>query len=195
VIEVATAERALAGVSGDRAVVSEAAGVTLLAVMDGLGHGPEAAEASGKAAAILSARPDDALADLFARCHKALTRTRGVVMTAARIERQGLLEWAGVGNVEARLVRAGAAHAGGESPMLLGGVVGHQMRRTLRSSRVKLGRGDMLLMATDGVHADFTTGLAVQGSVQAVADRVLAASAKAHDDALVLVARWLGERG
>jgi hypothetical protein len=194
VIEVGVAGRGLdGGISGDRAVVADAHGVTLLVVIDGLGHGPAAAEASEAAAGILEARPGDPLPELFERCHAALSRTRGVVMTAARIDGAGELEWAGVGNVEARLVRAGARHAGPHSPFLFGGVVGHQLRRKVRPSRLQLGRGDLILMATDGVHADFSTGLPVHGTVQAVADRVLQTSSKAHDDALVLAARWLGE--
>ena len=193
-LDVGIAARALDGgpVSGDRAVIAEARGATLLVAIDGLGHGPAAAEASSVAAGVLERRAGDPLDELFARCHAALSRTRGVVMTAARIDPAGELEWVGVGNVEARLLRAGAAaRAGTASPVLFGGVLGHQTRR-VRPSRVGLDRGDVLLMATDGVRADFSTGMSVQGSAQTIADRVMAASARGDDDALVLAARWLG---
>ena len=115
-------------------------------------------------------------------------------MTAARVDAAGGLEWVGVGNVEARLLRPGATHAGSESPVLFGGVLGHQVRR-VRPSRLVLERGDVILMATDGIRADFSTAVSVQGSAQAIADRVMAMSARSNDDALVLAARWLGPSG
>ncbi len=166
---------------------------TLLVAIDGLGHGPAAAEASAAAARLIEQRATDPLDELFARCHEALRRTRGAVMTAARVAPDGNLEWVGIGNVEARVLRTGpaAARQGTESPVLFGGVLGHQARR-VRPSRVALGRGDVLVLATDGLRSDFSTGVSVQGSAQAIADRILAASSRGHDDALVLVARFLG---
>ena len=179
------------GPSGDLAVVADALGGKLLVAIDGLGHGPAAAEASEAAARILRGRPEDPLDELFQRCHAGLTRTRGAVMTAARIDGAGGLEWVGIGNVEARLLRSAAGLRATESPVLFGGVLGHQSRR-VRPSRVALERGDVLLLATDGVRADFSTGASVMGSAQAIADRILRTSARGHDDALVIAARWLG---
>ena len=195
-IDVGVAERGLGGgVSGDRAVVAGLDdGGTLLVAIDGLGHGQAAAEAADVAARVLSSRSAAPLPDLFATCHEALARTRGVVMTAAHVDADGGLEWVGVGNVEARLLRPGSTHAGSESPVLFGGVLGHQFRR-VRPSRLSLGRGDVILMATDGVRADFSTGVSVQGSAQATADRIMETSARGNDDALVLAARWLGPDG
>ena len=191
-IDVGTAGRGLdAGVSGDLAVVADALGGKLVVAIDGLGHGPAAAEASEAAARILRARPEDPLDDLFQRCHAALSKTRGAVMTAARIDGAGGMEWVGIGNVEGRLLRAAAGLRATESPVLFGGVLGHQARK-VRTSRVALERGDVLLLATDGVRADFSTGASVMGTAQTIAERILRASARGHDDALVVAARWLG---
>jgi hypothetical protein len=199
VIEVGVAQRALDGMhSGDRAVVADLrGGGRLLAVIDGLGHGPAAAEAAERAAVLLQRDPDAPMEELFQRCHFGLMRTRGAVMTLVRIRVHGELEWAGVGNVEARLVRsahaaaAGGALGGGESPVLFGGVLGLQVR-TVRPSITSLGPGDLILMATDGVRGDFVTGLPIGGPAQALAERALQRSGRPHDDALVLVARWVG---
>ncbi len=195
-IDVGVAERGLdGGISGDRAVqVPTAAGGLLLVAIDGLGHGPAAAEAAAAAERVLQGRPDSPMEQLFVKCHEALGRTRGAVMTAARVDPDGALEWVGVGNVEARVLRAAAALGGSASPVLFGGILGHQFRR-VRPSRLRLERGDVLVMATDGVRADFATGASVRGSAQAIADRVLATSSRGNDDALVLVARWLGAGG
>jgi phosphoserine phosphatase RsbX len=97
----------------------------------------------------------------------------------------------GVGNVEARLVRSSTGATRGESPVLFGGVLGHQLR-TVRPSTVALERGDMVLMATDGVRADFVSNLPAGGSARTVAARVMERSGKTHDDALVVAVRWLG---
>jgi hypothetical protein len=192
VIDVGVAGRGLdGGISGDLAVTVDALGGRLIVAIDGLGHGPAAAEASATAARVLSARPEDPLEDLFERCHAALSKTRGAVMTAARIDGAGGMEWAGVGNVEGRLLRAAAGLRATESPVLFGGVLGHQSRR-VRTSRVALERGDVLLLATDGVRADFSTGASLMGNAQVIAERVLRTSARGTDDALVVAARWLG---
>ena len=191
-IDVGTAGRGMHdGTSGDLAVVVDALGGKLMVAIDGLGHGPAAAEASETAARVLRGRPEDPLEALFERCHAALSRTRGAVMTAARIDAAGGMEWVGVGNVEARLLRAAAGLRATESPVLFGGVLGHQTRR-VRPSRVALDRGDVLLLATDGVRADFSTGASLMGNAQTIADRILRASARGNDDALVIAARWLG---
>jgi hypothetical protein len=55
-----------------------------------------------------------------------------------------------------------------------------------------VGAGDMLLFATDGVRTDFTVPFLPTGSPQHLADRLLESNAKGTDDALVLVARYVG---
>ena len=190
-LEVGVAERSLEGPwSGDKAVVLEGEELTLLAAIDGLGHGNAAAEAARVAAAELEKGREVPLPTLLDNCHRALERTRGVVMTVARIMAGGEVEWVGVGNVEARVLRA---TGGGptEAPVLFGGVLGHSMR-PVRTSMVTLTRGDLIVMATDGVRADFTADLTTTGPAQAIADGVMERHGKGNDDALVLVVRWLG---
>jgi hypothetical protein len=54
-------------------------------------------------------------------------------------------------------------------------------------------RGDTLVFATDGVRREFTQRLALGDGPQQLADRILGQYAKGTDDALVLVARYVGE--
>ena len=51
-----------------------------------------------------------------------------------------------------------------------------------------MARGDLLVVATDGVRSDFADDLR-PGAPQVVADQVLARFGKTSDDALVLAAR------
>jgi negative regulator of sigma-B (phosphoserine phosphatase) len=180
--------------SGDLAVFAPYEGGALVAVIDGLGHGDPAADAADAAATVLRAHAGEALQPLLERCHGALHGTRGAVMTLASFDlASGRLSWTGVGNVEARLVRAReGAFARHASPLILGGVVGYNLPRALRASTVDLQPGDAVAFATDGVAADFSAVLNPALAPQAQAERVLQKHGKESDDALAVVVRWRG---
>jgi negative regulator of sigma-B (phosphoserine phosphatase) len=181
--------------SGDLAVLVALADGALVGLVDGLGHGDAAADAAAVAAEILEAHPTESPQALFDRCHTALRGTRGVVMTLVWFELGPTprLRWVGVGNVEARLLRADAGRGGRHAgPLVLGGVVGHQLPRGLRASTLELAAGDTVALATDGIAADFSTGLDPRLQAQPQAELILREHAKGGDDALAVVARWLG---
>lgn len=208
--EWATQGRALAGerVSGDAFLVDDQESErrrVLLAVVDGLGHGAEAAQASTAALNSLRGHSGD-VAAAFAACNDALAETRGAAMSIAMLDVGGALSWAGIGNVESFVLR----HADGarEHLTLRGGVVGvgggrgagggTSARGTpARVSSARMSRGDLLVLATDGVAAGGAGTLAAvrTHTVQSIADDVVARFAKATDDALVLVVRYLGDGG
>ena len=193
-LELGIAERALAGEdrSGDLAVLVAYEGGALVAAIDGLGHGGDAAEAAAAAADVLIASPDDEPAHLLDECHAALSRTRGAVMTLAWFDLgDGRLSWTGVGNVEGRLVHAGAA-AGmpTEGALTKGGVVGYNLP-SIRVTSTELLAGDVMVLATDGIDSRFAEAIVAGGSAQNIADRILADHGKQGDDALVVVVRYL----
>jgi negative regulator of sigma-B (phosphoserine phosphatase) len=195
-LDVGLAGFALAGEerSGDLAVFAPYDGGALVAVIDGLGHGDAAADAAEAAGEILREHAGDDAQTLFERCHEALKLTRGAVMTLAWFDLPvGRLRWTGVGNVEARLMRAaeraGTGHGG---PVVLGGVIGYNLPRSIRESAIELAPGDAVAFATDGVSGDFSTALDPALGAQEQAERVLREHGKGSDDALVVVVRWLG---
>lgn len=191
-IEIGYCVRALEGRSGDRAVVVARPDGMLVCAVDGLGHGDGAAEAADVAAEAIEAYDGEGLERLLERCHDALARTRGCVMTLAEFDGPAAeVRWVGVGNVEGRLVSRLNRGLGAAAPTLFGGVIGHSLP-PVRASSHPLTPGDVVVMATDGVRADFADALSVAGPPRAIAERVLARSARADDDALVVVARWLG---
>jgi phosphoserine phosphatase RsbX len=180
--------------SGDRHVVVPIPGGALVAVIDGLGHGSEAAAAAETAIQVLCQDPAKPLAALIDRCHEALRGTRGAAMTLAIVASAGelgaaTLTWGGIGNVEGRLVRP-AAPDRAEGPILLGGVVGYRIPR-LRPIVTPLCPGDLFILSTDGVVPHYVEGLVLSDGVQPMADRILRVHGR-DDDALVLVARWSG---
>lgn len=195
VVEWASAGAALAGEveSGDVHVVAPFPGGALVAVVDGLGHGPEAAAASRAAAALLAARPSDPVADLVRRCHEALRATRGAVMSVASFRAEAAsLTWVGVGNVEAVLLRAAAGAAPRRESMTpRAGIVGYQLP-PLRPAALPVGPGDTLVMVTDGLRSGFVAALDGALAPQELADALLAGYARGSDDALAVVARYRG---
>jgi negative regulator of sigma-B (phosphoserine phosphatase) len=175
--------------SGDlHAVIGLPQGV-LVAVIDGLGHGPEAALAARVASSALKADAGKPLADIMRGCHEALRGTRGVVMSVAAIDAcASLVTWVGVGNVEAALLR------GQRSPAMLvttGGVLGHRLP-SLRVASVPLVPGDTLILVTDGIRSSFLDGVDPSEQLQELADGILRHHCRGSDDALVFCARYLG---
>jgi negative regulator of sigma-B (phosphoserine phosphatase) len=180
--------------SGDVAVFAPSGRGGLVAVIDGLGHGDLAADASEVAAALIQEHSDEAPQALLERCHGALRSTRGAVMTLAWFDvGEQTMAWTGVGNVEARLVRAsGGREARHDSPVVLGGVVGFTLPQ-VRVGTVALEPGDAVVLATDGVRADYSSSLEPGVPAQALAERVLERHGKGTDDALAAVVRFLGD--
>ncbi len=189
------ASRPLQGqpISGDSHLVKLVPAGALFAAVDGIGHGEEAAAAAGAAISVLENHPDDSLPSLVSRCHQALVRTRGVVMTVAFLHAQALtLSWLGVGNVEGLLFRADpAAWPRVLRPILRPGIVGSQLPE-LRVSVHPVAPGDLVVFATDGIGAGFADGWDAGGPPPRIARQILDRHFKGTDDALVLVVRNFG---
>jgi serine phosphatase RsbU (regulator of sigma subunit) len=181
--------------SGDLHVIAAFEGGVLAAAIDGLGHGDEAAQAARRAAEVLMDDPARPVRHLVERCHQALRGGRGAVMTLAAFDtRQDRLTWTAVGNVEAALCRAdGDAKPPREAIVPRGGVVGYQLP-PLREVTLPIARGDVLILATDGVAHDFILESPLRTPAAAYAGHLLAHYGKNTDDALVLVVRYLGSR-
>jgi len=194
-IEWGVATFALAGASlpGDRHVVLSTPKGVLVGVVDGLGHGQEAAAAADIAVATLCQHAEEAIIGLFQQCHERLHRTRGVVMSLASFTRaHGTMTWMGIGNVEGFVFRASATVGPRYSSLLLrGGVVGSHLP-PLYASSLSVMPGDTLIFSTDGIRSDYAEGLSTAGRPQQIADSILARYSKGSDDALVLIARYIG---
>src|SRR2546428_4891833 len=196
IIEWGSASLPLAGevVSGDKHVVKVLPHGALLADMDGLGHGEEAAAAANRVARVLQAADNESLISLLKRCHEWLRSTRGVVISLAAFNAvDETMTWIGVGNVEGVLMRADpAVNPGYESLTLRSGVVGTRLP-LLHAGIVPVKRGDTLIFATDGIRTEFAQRLALGAGPQQIADTILSKYARGTDDAPVLLARSVGE--
>ena len=197
-VEVAVAKRALEGQDecGDAACVAVSGERVVLAAIDGLGHGGEAAEASALAVEVIADDPARSVVEHFERCHEELKRTRGAVMSIAIVSPDGRLSWGGIGNVESRVFRADTTlPRAREALMLRGGVVGYRIPRVIEST-LPLAPGDVIVMVTDGIRSAFDEEMKAllesSAGLQRMADDVLRTCGRPDDDALVLVARLTG---
>src|SRR6058998_3295465 len=184
--------------SGDRHLVKPVGTSVLVAVVDGLGHGAEAASAAKAAVASLERHATESPVSLLERCHRALKGTRGAVMSVAVFTRpERSMTWVGVGNVEGLLLYGdGAARSGAARASLVtrGGIVGSELPR-LHPVVLPIAPGDTLIFATDGIREGFAEGLPPEAAPQQVADHILARHGKGTDDALALVARFVSGAG
>lgn len=191
-IEWASAGEPLPGYaeSGDRCLVQVANGSAMLAVIDGIGHGREAALASGAVIEILEAHGHEPLFQLFRRCHARLQSTRGAAMVIVRYEPAAArIQWLGAGSVRAIMLRGRPGGGAAAHEMLVySGTVGVKLP-TLEASTLPTLGGDQLVLATDGVDIGFAGSLRHGEPPQAQAERLFATFRNHSDDALILVAR------
>jgi phosphoserine phosphatase RsbX len=196
-IEWATAGRPLPGehVSGDQPIALDIDdGAALFGVMDGLGHGPEAAAAALRALDALKRAQTERVEVLVQLCHRVLSGTRGVAMTLARVDfAAGTLTWTGVGNVTANLVAKDVAGTHIRSTARLGaGIVGYRIPEISPAQVVPIRAGDLIVIASDGISEDHLDHIDFAGSATAIAEEIVRKHAKETDDALVLAARHRG---
>jgi phosphoserine phosphatase RsbX len=196
-VEWAVARRCRVGEArcGDLGVVLSLPDGVLVAAIDGVGHGAEAARASQRAAAVMRAGPSADLELLVKRCHTALKGTRGAAISLAFVcpSRHGLT-WLGVGDVEGRVLGSDPSAMRPKGSLALrNGVPGHELP-SVQATTLAMRPGDVLVLATDGIHRAFADSLDVSGSTRAISERILARYWKPPDDALVVAVRYLGSR-
>ncbi len=135
-------------VCGDSAAVEVLGSRARALVVDGLGHGPEAAHAAEAAVAVFHRGSGLSLVDLLEAMHVAMRGTRGAAVGIAAIDPSiDTLQFVGVGNIAGTIItrdgttRSLVSHAG---------IAGHEMRRVQVFS-YPWQRGSILVMASDGL--------------------------------------------
>ncbi|WP_394435576.1 SpoIIE family protein phosphatase [Streptomyces sp. SGAir0957] len=131
---------------GDSAAVVEEPGGRTVVVVDGLGHGAEAAGASAEAVRVFRAHPDRPLPELLTTMDRALRGSRGAAVSVLRL-RPGTVEHCGVGNVRLLLVgHAGIAARDTGQP----GVVGWNMPKP-RARTLPMAEDSAAVLHSDGI--------------------------------------------
>jgi len=175
-------------VCGDSWSVAIGAEETTLLVADGLGHGPEAAEASVEAVRLFHRFIGHRAPVLLDYIHGGLRATRGAAVSVARFQPgSGKIIYAGVGNI------AGVVFAGGELRRMVSmpGTAGHNARK-IQAFEYPFTAG-LVILHSDGIASSWT--LEPYPNIAARHPTLIAAVlyrdlTRNRDDATVLVAKW-----
>ena len=163
----------------------------LLAAIDGVGHGVEAAAVAERCVGVLKANAWAPVGELVHRCHETLRGTRGATLSVASfVTRRGEMSWAGVGNVAGVLVHADPNARPREVGLLQrAGLLG-TILPPLQVYTLSVADGDIVALATDGVGPGFPSVLTPLDSPQVAAHRIIERYGRGADDALVVVGRY-----
>ncbi|HMF75113.1 MAG TPA: ATP-binding SpoIIE family protein phosphatase [Bryobacteraceae bacterium] len=157
-------------------------------IADGLGHGPDAAEASRTAVSALASAKDLAPAALLERAHRALQHTRGAAIAIAAIDQKAnQVQFAGVGNISAVILQPTAT----QHLVSHNGTAGHNVRK-IQEFSYGWSPSAALVMHSDGIttHWRMNTypGLA-RHHPALLAATLLRDESRGRDDACVVVVR------
>lgn len=157
-------------------------------LVDGLGHGPQAAIAAAAAVASFGSLASGSTEAALAAMHLALRGTRGAALSTVVIDEAGrTITFSGVGNVDGRVLSPD--HGAHLSPQ--NGIVGHTMP-TPRTTSSAWPAGGRLVMHSDGIsarwHMDAYPGL-LNAHPALLAGVLYRDFARETDDATVLVIR------
>lgn len=167
-------------------------------MVDGTGHGIEAAKAAYAAVDYVGSHVYDSLETIFAGCDKALRPTRGAAMGIAVID-EGLeaLLYAGINNVRSMIVsRPNSERMEKEKIELPSnfGIVGGGYRH-LRIEKRQLHPGDMVILSTDGIKSGFNLNgydTAPEADLEQLANSIVQDWGRQTDDCAVIIYRMGG---
>jgi phosphoserine phosphatase RsbX len=147
--------------SGDSHIVKEISTGVLISVIDGLGHGVEAAAASQAAVKTIESCAEESIINIARACDEELKKTRGAVMALASVNSYDhTLTWLSIGSVEGMLIRMNPkATPGYENIFMRPGVVGYHIL-PLFASVFTISRDDLLIFSTDGIRNDYSQKIA-----------------------------------
>ncbi len=159
--------------------------ITAALVVDGLGHGPLAAQAAQCSTRTFGETPFDAPKLLIERMHRSLAGTRGAAAACVLIDAQGQLSYAGVGNISASLI----SFAKSQGLASHNGTLGLRMPR-LQQFEYQRSHGTMVVMHSDGISARWDMARKedlLRRHPATVAAVLYRDHARGRDDATVLV--------
>ena len=175
--------------SGDAWAIWSAGGLTSVFVVDGLGHGRDAAAAAHVGVDMFRRHAERSAPDIIGLVHDAMKKTRGGAVALAELdERAGTMKYCAVGNVSAVVARPNGEE---QHCITLPGIAGHAMRR-VQTFTYEWPRGSLLIMHTDGIATHWSLAK-YPGLMRRRPDVIAGVLYRDHrrgtDDATVVVAR------
>lgn len=159
-------------------------------LIDGLGHGQQAAEIAESGLQYITKRLNYYSIDsIIYQAGRDFQGSRGFVLAICKIDLRAMeLSYCGVGNITVKLMSEKRLHS------ILGarGIIGNvHQKPTLRKYSIK--SDSSLLMHSDGISSNLhmlqIMGV-IKGSAQNTAENILTQFARSYDDASVIFAKW-----
>jgi hypothetical protein len=175
-------------VCGDDFAFAQRAGGTAVLVVDGLGHGPLAADCATAAVDAFrengGGSPPDAMRDI----HGALRGTRGAAVAVGTIDWvHGEMRYCGIGNIAGMIWE----HSRPRHLLSHPGIVGHDLRN-VKDITYRLGENVLVLLYSDGISThwslDSYAGLHLHDPAL-IAGVIYRDHRRGRDDATVVVAK------
>ncbi len=174
--------------SGDTAVIVERSDMIFMAIVDVLGHGPEAHRVATFAEGFLRESWTHDPVAVTLRLHEELKGRRGAAAGVAVLKiESGEVVYVGVGNTVIR--RFGARETRLAS---VDGTLGQSVRTPVKQM-MRLGKSDVLLLYTDGVRSSFKLDEYPQMQYESsatIARNVVERFGRSYDDATCIVLRY-----
>lgn len=187
IFDIGTVNRCAEGeqVSGDTFTIDHHDGGVLVSVVDGLGHGPNAATAANAFAELVAEDTTLSLEEMMAAANARLARTRGAAAALLRISTTtGRVDFVGVGNIHLHTITPERLH-----PVCVPGIVGHRLRKIVPFG-FDLPEWGIFAMCSDGISSRISLDEFEGLGAQAMAEALLEAHGKAYDDATCVVVRY-----
>lgn len=177
-------------VCGDAVSVVQTATARTSLVVDGLGHGPEAASAAHAAVRIFQREAHRPLTELLEFIHTGLRPTRGAAAAIARWSpATGIIEYGGIGNIAGVVIFPGNSR----HMVSINGTLGLNARK-MQAFEYPCPRGGLMVMHSDGVSSSWSldkyAGLLGRHPLL-IAAVIYRDYARRRDDVSVLVSRSL----
>jgi hypothetical protein len=180
-------------------------GRMLLAVVDGVGHGPDAAAVTAKILACMRANFRLDPAPLLEECHRAVEHSRGAAVGIALLDPEAQqVRFVGVGNIKMQLLSRDITQAMVSIPdcppsgvkiqtfVANSGIVGYRMPSRLLEDSCELGAGDLIGMWSDGMASGFdlwNVPHLPKLTPEGIVESAFASLLRGNDDATLLVSR------
>ena len=171
---------------GDAYLVHQDIDTGIVALIDGLGHGIEAAYAANRAVELLAQNKNLNGISSIKLLHKQLRSTRGIVLGLIIINfSANQLNYWGIGNIQVQIRSKTTC-----SLVSASGVVGFRLPKHLINQQYPFYPGDYLLMLTDGIKTDWEWPDALisnRGTPSQIVAFLGDNYAKSEDDTTILV--------
>ncbi len=171
--------------NGDAYFIKRYEDSAIVAVVDGIGHGDKASEASRIALKVIEDKFRDELEEVVLTIHRRLHGSRGCVIGIVRMNKEGKIEYLGVGNIRTQIYTPEMY----KRLVSFDGLLGSNIR-TLRTDRLTLSRPCLVVLHSDGVASfNFEDKRIVYRPVMEVIKESFEKYKKSSDDATLLIAR------